>query len=880
MPENSNTEENPEGNHSYREFDLSKARKCSSNITPAAHQGVALSKLDAWFQKKTHEPHAGGIMVLPTGGGKTFTAVRFLCRGPLSSGYKLLWLAHTHHLLEQAYDTFAPRDDAKARKSGYEVGQISEPKDSLSIRVVSGTPGHSPVHSIKPIDDVVIVTLQTLSKAYKVEHPSLTAFLKAAGEKLFVVFDEAHHSPAPSYRVLITQLQKAQSQIYVLGLTATPTYEEEQKKGWMKKLFPQGILYQVSTQKLIAEGILANPMSEKCTTDVTPDFDEREYQKWIGTYRDLPDKIINNLAKNQERNALIAKAYVQKKEHYGKTIIFAERWYQCEQLREFLLKHNVRAGAVYSHIDAVEATVAGRNKRDKDENALELKKFKENELDVLINVRMLTEGTDVPDIQTVFLTRQTTSNILLTQMVGRALRGPKFGGTENAYIVSFIDNWRQAINWAEYDQLAEGQADDGAAEYPKRPPLQLISIELVRRLARQMDSGLNVAPEFLTLMPIGWYRTSFVSSIEGSDDEETVSDLVMVFEDDKECYQKFIEHLSKQNLQDFAGEGLVLDNAKPHISAWAAQFFSSAEKRNDDELLKNLLDITRHMAQNDNEAPTFFAFKEREHHDLDVIAKKFYEEDLGPREANESLLSEYHRKDRYWTTIYSSYTQFKSQYDSCINRILGLDAMPVPDEGTIIKTEGKYGPEPSDEVKEQVKKRDGYRCLCCGEDNKRFLQIDHVAPSYYGVNNSLANLQTLCKLCNNLKGNKIGINTFNFQINKNQSLSSAPDAFHDFPMPNEKTAKEARYWELFLRRSLNFFYQCSAVSSVVIGGKGKNFYEWRISLYEGNDPQWLKPYLNTLFEKIQSIICETRKDNCVVKKIIISAPDQEDVASS
>ena len=41
---------------------------------------------------------------------------------------------------------------------------------------------------------------------------------------------------------------------------------------------------------------------------------------------------------------------------------------------------------------------------------------------MLINVRMLTEGTDVPDLQTVFLTRQTTSQILMTQMVGRAMR--------------------------------------------------------------------------------------------------------------------------------------------------------------------------------------------------------------------------------------------------------------------------------------------------------------------------------------------------------------------------------------------------------------------------------------------------------------------------
>ena len=86
---------------------------------------------------------------------------------------------------------------------------------------------------------------------------------------------------------------------------------------------------------------------------------------------------------------------------------------------------------------------------------------------------MLTEGTDVPEAQTVFLTRQTTSRILLTQMVGRALRGPRFGGTPDAYIVSFIDDWKQRIHWATYDQLEEGLARRrraGVSRTPAAPP--------------------------------------------------------------------------------------------------------------------------------------------------------------------------------------------------------------------------------------------------------------------------------------------------------------------------------------------------------------------------------------------------------------------------
>jgi len=44
-------------------------------------------------------------LVLPIGGGKTFTAQRFLTTLPLSQGHKVIWLAHTYHLLNQAQAT-------------------------------------------------------------------------------------------------------------------------------------------------------------------------------------------------------------------------------------------------------------------------------------------------------------------------------------------------------------------------------------------------------------------------------------------------------------------------------------------------------------------------------------------------------------------------------------------------------------------------------------------------------------------------------------------------------------------------------------------------------------------------------------------------------
>ena len=81
-------------------YSLSEARRHAGEKRPRPHQDEALRKLTQWYRSVEPEPK-GGILVLPTGGGKTFTACHFLCGHPLSDGYKVLWLAHTHHLLEQ-----------------------------------------------------------------------------------------------------------------------------------------------------------------------------------------------------------------------------------------------------------------------------------------------------------------------------------------------------------------------------------------------------------------------------------------------------------------------------------------------------------------------------------------------------------------------------------------------------------------------------------------------------------------------------------------------------------------------------------------------------------------------------------------------------------
>jgi superfamily II DNA or RNA helicase len=68
------------------------------------HQEDAIKKLD---DKVLHSKaaHFAGLLVIPTGGGKTLVAVRWLLENVVGRNKKVLWIAHRHQLLEQAFVT-------------------------------------------------------------------------------------------------------------------------------------------------------------------------------------------------------------------------------------------------------------------------------------------------------------------------------------------------------------------------------------------------------------------------------------------------------------------------------------------------------------------------------------------------------------------------------------------------------------------------------------------------------------------------------------------------------------------------------------------------------------------------------------------------------
>ena len=863
----------------YITYPLPEARRSPSHKDPASHQEDALKSLRKWFARTTQQK--GGILVLPTGGGKTFTATRFLTEEPLSKGHKVIWLAHTHHLLDQAFGGFG--QDAVGR---YEVGHIGGTREKLTLRTVSGTIGHGKVAEIKRTDDVLIITLQTLARAMQNRlHAGLKGFLQDAGQQgLTVVFDECHHAPAPTFRRLIEALRETVPDLHLLGLTATPTYTDERRQGYLKKLFPQGILYQVSPQKLMLEGVLARPIFEEPSTNISPDFTEQDYQEWLGSYRDIPEKVIAHLASNRARNAFIADTYARNREKYGQTIIFADRWYQCTALVELLRQRGVRADAVFTHQDANPGSEEARNARSADENENVLLKFKNKELDVLVNIRMLTEGTDVPNAQTVFLTRQTTSRILLTQMIGRALRGRKFGGTDEAYVVAFIDDWKQHINWARWDDLLDLDVDEVGGESVPRLPVELISIDLVAHLARELDAREMVDIPFLTLLPVGWYVVNFDAAVqprrpadeelhpedaravseneEASDNVETVRQLIPVYSQDEAAYARMFRELDQVKLEDF-GDIELGEDAQQNIRGWVRAYFPAGDRLT--HLQEDVQSVVRHRALNGS-WPRFTPFEARDAHDIDRLAQRIaFDEQLNRVAENEALHREFEDEDRLWNAMYRNYDQFKRQYDASVNRLLFLREHPEIKPSIGVQDDEFLADEVPAPIKKAVRKRDKV-CLCCGRTKE--LQVDHIQSRYAGGSHNLENLQLLCKVCNNLKG----IRDMNFRqfVTPLQSIETV-QANGDLLFRRTVLREEDNLYTL-LRRIINMGLECHAVADVRFVGESQGTKKHcDIELFQGNDPAWAQPLLDRAFELWRREIPQFARNYAEFAQIVTSA---------
>lgn len=347
------------------------------------HQQIYYNKLVSKNQDKYHS-----IVCIPTGGGKTRLAVVYAINHVLERDMKVLWLTHSQYLLKQAFSTFSQLIDDEDWMNEY----------GILIYSLSG----NKVSDISLKHKLICVSFQSLMRA-------TTDWRSIIGEDTVIIIDEAHHVIAESYRNVINDFSIKK---VVLGLTATPIRSNNFESNELYRFFETDLGIRVHISTLFKNKVLVRPIFE----DVEFSLDTNEVQ----TIDELTSSLIGEI---QNYNQLIYDQYINNKKKYGKTVIFAINKEHVESLYKLFSSNSQISTKVFK-------AYSGMKNRDEQFNS-----FCKSDDGILININIMNEGVDIPDIRTVFMTKPLNSRITVTQIIGRALRKAK--GKNNAYIVNF-----------------------------------------------------------------------------------------------------------------------------------------------------------------------------------------------------------------------------------------------------------------------------------------------------------------------------------------------------------------------------------------------------------------------------------------------------------
>lgn len=380
------------------------------------------------------------ILTLPTGAGKTRTTVEalilYLRRNPVPSGI-VLWIAQSEELCEQAVSSFREVWIERLICESQE-GYLCPPR-SLHIHRLWGRFG-VPDEEIEA-GSVVVAGIQKLS-----EMKSIDMLLEAIS---IIVVDEAHHAIAQSYTKLFRKFEQLNRPI--LGLTATPFRGSAEESQRLIRRFQSRLLtppIDMPMEELRHRGILSSINSETCTTNRLFDLTATELAH-VERMHELSKETLARIGSDVDRNRKILERLLDIPS--GKPVLFFACNVEHSHLMATLLRKKGRTAA------SVTAKTPDTLRRRY------IQEFKDGHLQFLCNVGVLTTGFDAPLIEVIAIARPTGSVLLYEQMVGRGMRGPKNGGTEECLLIDFTDNiqnFAEPMSYTRISQMWEKSAQE------------------------------------------------------------------------------------------------------------------------------------------------------------------------------------------------------------------------------------------------------------------------------------------------------------------------------------------------------------------------------------------------------------------------------------
>lgn len=219
------------------------------------------------------------------------------------------------------------------------------------------------------------------------------------------IHDECHHTAAASWEKLITGNERA---IHI-GFTATPMrLDGKPLVGFKRLIEPHPMGWYMD------RGYLCPTLKEYTVDLGVTQWTDKEYLDIDAQYERLDRKIIyGGVIENYRRYSF----------ETTRSIVFGTTVEHCYKIRDTFNEAGVKSEVIHSG-----QTVIDRRAR--------MRMFKEGEIEQLVNVFVLGEGVDVPDVNMVVILCPTNSKARYYQWIGRALRA----GKPEARVLDFVGN--------------------------------------------------------------------------------------------------------------------------------------------------------------------------------------------------------------------------------------------------------------------------------------------------------------------------------------------------------------------------------------------------------------------------------------------------------
>ncbi|MEM0340724.1 MAG: DEAD/DEAH box helicase [Acidilobaceae archaeon] len=325
-----------------------------------------------------------GILALPTGSGKTLIAVA----GTTRLSVNTLVVVYTRDHVRQWIETFRKFSDAGNLVGAY----YSEEKRISPITVTT----------------------------YKSALNNIKVF---ASKFALVVFDEAHHLPANTFKELALGL----SAPFRLGLSATP----EREDGRHVDIFPLvgGVVYHLTPTELAERGYLVPFVIKRIKVELSP-LERARYEslrrKYVELARGRTFQELLEAAKRGEPTAIEAL-----KVHSEMLDSIHNSESKLEKVVEIVKKELERGNKVivFTQLKSQAEEIARRLNAlllhgglEDEERARTLSLFKSMKSGVLVVTTVGDEGLDVPDVSVGVVVSGTGSRRQFIQRLGRLLR--------------------------------------------------------------------------------------------------------------------------------------------------------------------------------------------------------------------------------------------------------------------------------------------------------------------------------------------------------------------------------------------------------------------------------------------------------------------------